>query len=216
LQRRRQELADYNYLTLAHQKGADIRVRHDVKGSSTTRGGYVVRYRDHRLRGHRRKHVEGVSCAKVLIVSAGSLGSTYLMLANQQRLGPPSALGTVLGNGDLLGFVRTAMVECSRHRGPVITSTMRGDELDLGGAGTGRGFYLQDGGYPGFADWTSDSRRCRTAPGVRSSWGDVGHQPHPSSPHEPPCLAVSQLVGARRSRRDRYRCSAWVGTFPMA
>ena len=40
----------------------------------------------------------------------------------------------------------------------MITSTIRvDDELDPGGAGTGRGFYLQDGGYPGFADWIMET-----------------------------------------------------------
>jgi cholesterol oxidase len=151
---------DYNYLTLAHQKGADIRVRHDVKEfEHHPKGGYVVRYRDLTdYEGVDAKHApRGELRCKVLVVSAGALGSTYLMLENERRLGGlPSALGTKFcGNGDLLGFVRTRDGRVlAGTRGPVITSTMRvDDELDPGGAGTGRGFYLQDGGYPGFADW---------------------------------------------------------------
>jgi cholesterol oxidase len=99
----------------------------------------------------------GAIRCKVLVVSAGALGTTYLMLANEQRLGGlPTAIGTKFcGNGDLLGFIRTKKGRLLEgNRGPVITSTMRvGDAHDPGDDATGRGFYLQDGGYPGFADW---------------------------------------------------------------
>ena len=114
---------DYNYLTLAHQKGADIRVRHDVKEFEHHRkGGYVVRYRDLTdYEGVDGKHApRGELRCKVLVVSAGALGSTYLMLENEQRLGGlPSALGTKFcGNGDLLGFVRTpGRARPGRHAG---------------------------------------------------------------------------------------------------
>lgn len=151
---------DFNYLTFAATHGADIRVRHDVSELERhPAGGYVVRYRD--LTDHEgangRDAPRGELRCKVLVVSAGSLGSTYLMMANARRLGGlPPALGTKFcGNGDLLGFIRTrGGSTLDGSRGPVITSTMRvGDELDPGDAATGRGFYLQDGGYPGFADW---------------------------------------------------------------
>jgi cholesterol oxidase len=151
---------DYNYLSLAHAKGADIRVRHDAKEfEHHPDGGYVVRYRDLTdCEGADPKHApRGAIRCKVLVVSAGALGSTYLMLANEQRLGGlPSAIGTKFcGNGDLLGFIRIKKGRVlDGARGPVITSTMRvGDALDPDEAATGRGFYLQDGGYPGFADW---------------------------------------------------------------
>lgn len=151
---------DYNYLTLAAANGADIRVHHEVtEFEHNPEGGYVVRYRDlSGLEGSDSKHAptSSVRC-KVLVVAAGAFGSTYLMLMNAQRLGglPPALGSKFCGNGDLLGFIR------SKHgrvfdgaRGPAITSTMRvGDGHDPDGAGTGRGFYLQDGGYPGFADW---------------------------------------------------------------
>ena len=95
------------------------------------------------------------------------------MLENEQRLGGlPSALGTKFcGNGDLLGFVHTTTKRAGRHRGPVITSTMRVDDKVDPGAGTGRGFYLQDGGYPGFADWIVETTLPNPTCGVRSSWG---------------------------------------------
>ena len=194
---------DFNYLTLAHQQGADIRVRHDVQEfEHHPGGGYVVRYRDLTdYEGTSGKHApKGALRCKVLVVSAGALGSTYLMMVNEQRLGGlPSALGTKFcGNGDLLGFIRTKHGRVLEGaRGPVITSTMRvGDEHDPGDDATGRGFYLQDGGYPGFADWmletsTAPHRLWRSMRfGARLLYNRLRHQRtnHLS-------LAVSQLVG---------------------
>ena len=195
---------DYNYLTLAHQKGADIRVRHDVKEfEHHPKGGYVVRYRDLTdYEGVDGKHApRGELRCKVLVVSAGALGSTYLMLENEQRLGGlPSALGTKFcGNGDLLGFVRTRDGRVlAGTRGPVITSTMRvDDEVDPGGAGTGRGFYLQDGGYPGFADWIVETTSLPNRVWRSLKLGATllaNRIRHHRTNHL--SLAVSQLVGA--------------------
>ena len=66
LQRRRQELARLQLPDARPPKGADIRVRHDVKEFEPhPKGGYVVRYsRPHRLRGRRRPSTRrAVSCA---------------------------------------------------------------------------------------------------------------------------------------------------------
>jgi cholesterol oxidase len=86
-------------------------------------------------------------------MAAGALGTPYLLLRNQSHLpGLGPALGSRFsGNGDLLGFVRSSPDSLEPSNGPVITSTIRvPDALD---GGEGRGFYLQDGGYPGFVDW---------------------------------------------------------------
>jgi cholesterol oxidase len=122
------------------------------------RGGYEVGYVRHE------KENEGVRIdtsrlpvhtirAKVVVVAAGALGSTYLLLRNKKNL---PALGQALGarfsgNGDILGFVLGSRDALEPSNGPVITSTIRvPDALD---GDEGRGFYLQDGGYPGFLDW---------------------------------------------------------------
>jgi len=118
-----------------------------------------VRYRnltDYEGANPRHAPVGEIHC-KVLVIAAGALGSTYLMLDNARRLGGlPAALGTKFcGNGDLLGFIRGRngrVIDGSN--GPVISSTMRvGDALDGVPGATGRGLYLQDGGYPAFAQW---------------------------------------------------------------
>ncbi|MGH3881761.1 MAG: GMC family oxidoreductase N-terminal domain-containing protein, partial [Actinophytocola sp.] len=149
---------DYTYLSMAARAGADIRDRCEVRVIKPVRGGYEVGYVRHEPEN------EGVRTdtsrlpvhtirAKVVIMAAGALGTPYLLLRNEKHLpdlGP--ALGARFsGNGDLLGFVRSSPMPLEPSNGPVITGTIRvPDALD---GGEGRGFYLQDGGYPGFVDW---------------------------------------------------------------
>ena len=149
---------DHTYLSVAQRAGADLRDRCEVRTVTPVTGGYEVGYVRHE------EDNEGVRIdtgrlpvrtvrAKVVVVSAGTLGSTYLLLRNRKNL---PALGPALGarfsgNGDLLGFVRGSKDVLEPTRGPVITGTIRvPDALD---GGEGRGFYHQDGGYPGFLDW---------------------------------------------------------------
>ena len=98
-----------------------------------------------------------------LILSAGALGTPFLMLRNRAALPAVSrALGTrFCGNGDLLTFARQCMEagpggvrrprDLDASHAPVITSAIRvPDALD---GGEGRGFYLEDAGQPAFASW---------------------------------------------------------------
>jgi len=81
-----------------------------------------------------------------LVLAAGSLGSPYLLLKSFPGLS--KALGSRwCGNGDLLGFLTRAPTPLDPDFGPVITSRIRyeGD--------AGRGFYIEDGGYPTFVSW---------------------------------------------------------------
>jgi cholesterol oxidase len=103
-----------------------------------------------------------VTCDR-LILSAGTMGTTYLLLRNRSALpGLSDQLGQGFsGNGDLLTFALRARQDVDGKRvprvldpghGPVITSAIRvPDALD--GDGDGRGFYLEDAGYPEFANW---------------------------------------------------------------
>ena len=111
-------------------------------------------YREYDEAGER-PPAEHTVTARRLIVAAGTLGSTYLLLRNRaglRRLSP--ALGTRFsGNGDLLTFLRNSRRPVDPECGPVITSAIRvGDELD-GDGDRGRGFYVEDGGNPQFLDW---------------------------------------------------------------
>jgi cholesterol oxidase len=145
---------DYNYLSLAKLRhGADIRTRCEVKTFAPgPDGGYTVDYVDHETGAAHRLS------AKRLILSAGSFGSTYLLLKNRAALpGLSDRLGTQFcGNGDLLALAIKAR-ENGNPRivdpgyGPVITSTIR--VKDAAEGGPGRAYYLQDGGHPQTVNW---------------------------------------------------------------
>lgn len=169
---------DYTYLSRAKRNGADIRTRSEVRnfGSLGPDGkGFWVEYVRHdddsgRPRNTGQAPLIRVEC-KRLILSAGSLGSTFLMLKNREHC--PEITGTALGkqfcgNGDLLGFFlpRAGSPELNPSKGPVITSFSRSpDELD---GGEGRGFYIEDGGYPVALDWLVENLRWWST--LRRGW----------------------------------------------
>jgi cholesterol oxidase len=162
---------DYNYLSAAQRLGAEIRTRCEVRSFQPTNdGGYSISYVEHK------PEYEGQSAvthdpqvlplktitASRLILSAGTLGTTYLLLKNRAHFPAISQqLGhRFSGNGDCLGFARACsdtingqrrprLIEASHA--PAITSTIRiPDAVD---GGSGRGFYIQDAGYPEFVNW---------------------------------------------------------------
>jgi cholesterol oxidase len=159
---------DYTYITLAQGAGADIRPLCEVKEfAPSPEGGYRVSYVAHDIK---KKTTPGILPAgemvtlhaDKLIVAAGTLGSTYLLLKmHRQGLLPnlsPRLGSRFSGNGDLLMFASRCTdaggrpVRLNASRAPVITSTFRfPDGEDDGGAG--RGFYLQDAGYPLAVDY---------------------------------------------------------------
>ena len=105
---------DYTYITAAWHAGADIRTRHEVRSFEPREGGgYTLDYviHDEASEGTRtdtsRLDRHTVSCDR-LILSAGTLGTTYLLLKNRAAFPAISrALGTRFGgNGDLLTFAR--------------------------------------------------------------------------------------------------------------
>jgi len=160
---------DYTYVSHAQKAGADVRpltevksfrphesgkgyrvtcVQHDVNERTTP--GVLPPDRTYELQADR------------LVVACGTLGSTYLMLKMQAAGHLPKLSKTLgqrfSGNGDLLvTAVRCTdatgdPVRLNASRAPVITSTFRfPDSRDVKGAG--RGFYLQDAGYPLVTDY---------------------------------------------------------------
>jgi cholesterol oxidase len=162
---------DYTYITAAWHAGADIRTRHEVRSFAPREGGgYTIDYVVHDAASEgtptatRQLDVHTMTCDR-LILSAGTLGTTYLMLRNRAAFpGLSQALGTHFGgNGDLLTFARKCTTKGADGKrvpyvldsahAPVITSAIRmPDEID--GAGEGeRGFYLEDAGQPEFVSW---------------------------------------------------------------
>jgi cholesterol oxidase len=157
---------DYNYLSEAKRLGAELRAGCEVKSMEPrcgAGGGYAVHYREHPIS----PESEGSGrprtlTADRLILSAGSLGSTYLLLRNRSAFPRVSKLlGTrFCGNGDFLTFAVKASEESGGTKvprvidpgyGPIITSAIRfADEAD---GGDGRGFYLEDAGFPQHVAW---------------------------------------------------------------
>ena len=166
---------DHTYLSAAAAAvphPAQIRSRCEVRTLTAREGGgYEVTYVEHDPAAEGRRTdtkslpQRTVTCDR-LILAAGSYGTTYLLLRNRSRLpGLSAALGSRMsGNGDLLTFLlpgnRGPGPALDASRGPVITSAIRvGDLLDgkSGSARPGRGYYIEDGGYPGFTDWLVQS-----------------------------------------------------------
>jgi cholesterol oxidase len=169
---------DYNYLTrAARDHGADIRTRSEVRALAPTEGRWEITYVEHAPENE--GHATDTTnlplrrlTAERLILSAGTLGTPFLLLRNRLSLpGLAPALGTrFCGNGDLLTFATHTRREEGGKRvprliepsyGPVITSTVRVPDTADGGGGPG--FYIQDGGYPALVSWLQES-------------ADVGHE----------------------------------------
>lgn len=153
---------DLNYLSEAKRCGAEIWTRREVRSfAPRENGGYTVRYVEHEVADEGRKldthdprlrPEHQLTCDR-LVLAAGTLGSTYLLLkcrADFPGLSP--RLGSRFGgNGDLLTFALGADRPLEPSHGPVITGALEvPDELD---GGEGRGFYLEDAGFPDFAGW---------------------------------------------------------------
>lgn len=155
---------DYNYLSEARRLGAEIRTLCEVMYfEPRPGGGYQVRYRQHTLGERTPKGAPLTTLtADRLVIAAGTMGSTYLLMKNRGSFpGLSPALGSQFcGNGDLLTFAVRCheIAEGERRpwvldgtRGPVITSAIR--VPDAADGGRGRGFYVEDAGYPAFAAW---------------------------------------------------------------
>ena len=174
---------DFNYLTLAARATphpCEIRDLCEVKSlrpRDDGADGYVVEYVAHDPDRPDRSARRTITARRV-VLAAGTLGTTYLLLrnrANLPRISP--ALGTrYCTNGDLLTFAmrcadRSAAPGVPRvidpSRGPVITGAAR---VDLGPHG---GFFVQDAGYPEFVNWLLEAADADgwLKRGARYVWG---------------------------------------------
>jgi cholesterol oxidase len=178
---------DFNYLSLAKLRyGVEIRTRCEAKTlAPRPGGGYSVGYVDHgeAVEGERRRAQlpEHTVTADHLVLCAGTIGSTFLLLKNSANFpGLSERLGTrFCGNGDLLTFVMRAHETVDGERrgrvvepgfGPVIASTIRvKDELE---GGQGRAYYVQDGGYPDTINWLIEAgdQPAALVRGIRFAW----------------------------------------------
>jgi cholesterol oxidase len=168
---------DHTYLSAAAFHGADIRTLCDVTAVAAREGGgfdvTYTRYGDPDDDGRRAGSVGRIRCAN-LVLAAGALGTTTLLLRNRVTM---PALGRALGtrfsgNGDLLTFAMGAHAErpsgairlIDGSYGPVITTAIRvPDALD--GLDDGRGYYVQEAGFPEFANWLIETTRVMSSVG---------------------------------------------------
>ena len=133
---------DITYIARAEAHGAEVYPLHEATGIEPplqAGGNWRVWFRDLQYR------IDGEVEAPVLVLAAGTVGSTRLLLKSRRRLRRLSgALGTRFsGNGDALGLAvdsRAADVAGARtDYGPSMTSRLvYGD----------RGFMVADGGLP--------------------------------------------------------------------
>jgi cholesterol oxidase len=210
---------DYNYLSAFARQGGEIRTRSEVRTfAPADGGGFVVRYVTHDPEREGEPTdtaalpVKTLTCAR-LVISAGAFGTPYLLLRNADAFPGMSrkALGTrFCGNGDKLAFL-TKSVRTDRRRrvghpfepsiGPVITSRIRYPGQN------GRGFYIEDGGYPHFASWLLEMTDVRSRPhrAARFLWrwgkNKLGHEPESNYSAE-----LAELLG---------NCVKSSGTLPL-
>ncbi|MEA5456651.1 GMC oxidoreductase [Sinomonas sp. JGH33] len=165
---------DHTYLSAAQHAGADLRTLHDVRGIRPVAGGYEVRYVVHDPEGAGGLLLERIIRCRRLVLGAGTFGTNFLLLRNRGSLpGLSPMLGTRFsGNGDLLTFVLDAKTPGSDGEkphvrtllgssGPVITTAIRvPDTVD---GGTGRGYYVEDAGYPAFINWLIETAQFSSA-----------------------------------------------------
>jgi cholesterol oxidase len=147
---------DYTYLSAAKREGAELRSCCEMKAfRPRAGGGFEIDYVVHEPDRHGSKPSPATITADTLVLSAGTLGTTFLLLKNRDAFpGLSPTLGThFCGNGDLLTFATRSGERLNADIGPVITSAIRvGDAAD-GDGSNGRGFYVEDAGYPNFLSW---------------------------------------------------------------
>jgi cholesterol oxidase len=150
---------DLTYIPLAEQHGAEVRPLHLVRNVVPEAGGYRVEFEriaDGSL-------TPGSATGRIVILAAGSLGSTELLLRCRDMYGSLPGLSPFLGrdwssNGDFLTPALHPLRSVKPTRGPTITSAI--DLLD--GAVGGQSVFIEDGGLPDVAlafmnDMASDS-----------------------------------------------------------
>jgi cholesterol oxidase len=136
---------DLNYIPWAERHGAEVREMHLVHTIEPVEGGYRV-YFDRLVGGQR---IPGNETARLVIVAAGSLGSTELLLCCRDVSGTLPNVSPFLGhgwssNGDFLTPALYLDRDVWPSRGPTIACAI--DFLDR--SESGQSFWIEDGGFP--------------------------------------------------------------------
>ena len=143
---------DKNYIPLAIKKGAEVRALHIVTNLEPQADGYRVYFTDLTT------GASGSETAERVIVSAGSLGSTELLLRCKNVTRTLPNISDQLGkswssNGDFLTPALYLARKIWPDRGPTISSSIN----FLDGSQNGQVFWIEDGGFPNlFAGYHQD------------------------------------------------------------
>lgn len=137
---------DFNYIPCAETAGAELRPLHVARVIEPADGGYRVVF-DHLSDGRR---VRGEETARRVVVAAGSVGSTELLLRCRDEHRTLPAIGPALGkrwsgNANLLSLATYSGADDLRQStGPAISGLL--DFTD--GAVGGERFAVEDDGFP--------------------------------------------------------------------
>lgn len=162
---------DLNYLAVAERHGAEVRPLHLVTALARDGDGWRV----HFDRLHEGQRLPGDVRARRVVLAAGSLNTTELLLRCRDVLGTLPDLPRALGrnwsaNADFLTPARYGDREVAPTQGPTITGAI--DFLD--GAAHGEQFFIEDGGFPNLLATFADpalhrGRRTTIMAGRRSA-----------------------------------------------
>ena len=155
---------DRNYIPWAEKHGAQVRELHLVSNVETVAGGYKVSY-DRLEHG---KRVPGSQTARIVIVAAGSLGSTELLLHCREVTRSLPNVSQFLGqhwssNGDFLTPAFYDDYDIYPWKGPTIASAI--DFLDR--SQEGQSFWIEDGGFPNLLNDMLEAYE-RSGPGAKA------------------------------------------------
>jgi cholesterol oxidase len=136
-----------NYLPRAEKHGAEVRPLHLVRNIEPIAGGYKVHF--DRIEGGQLKR--GTVTGRVVVVSAGSIGSTELLLRCQKQHKTLPNLGKMLGSKwcTNANYLTPAFHDRKVYpsRGPTITAGIR---FFGNNHFNGQRFMIEDGGLPDF------------------------------------------------------------------
>ena len=141
---------DLNYLTRATQHGAEVRTWCAVSAidaAGAPDAGWILRTGDPRYRATTSERFD------LVVVAAGSLGSTELLLDLAKRRRLSDRVGTQWSpNGDMLGILRKTPWPLQPSAGPVITGAIHVDAASYPDGFAG-GAWIEDGGFPAALAW---------------------------------------------------------------
>lgn len=135
---------DLTYLALAERHGARAVTGAEVDRIEPLDDGYLVTWFDHASGRSRQRRT------RLVVMAAGAVGTTQLLLRQRDVLGTLPELSPRLGegfsgNGDALTFLDRPRRDRDEQRGPTITTTT---VLDVEEDGAPVWFQVQDGAIP--------------------------------------------------------------------